>query len=236
MSLNTLSPVIAELGFAILAAFVFLAGCKRFGRLRTSVFFLGSILWTGPLENFAVLRGAYTYYGYANLVYPHYPGYLMWLGVLPFWIVLGWFVFAMSGFLIFHDVLLTKKRALFQAGASGLFAVNIDLMMDPIASSNSLWIWLTGSFKLFGVPLFNFVGWFLLIFIYDLIAQHTIFHSRPMRGLSRLERLLFRHPQPTDDRIDGKRLVFRIVAMETVVIIFLTLLTTFIDYIAYNVL
>jgi uncharacterized membrane protein len=235
LALNTLSPVIAELGFSILAVLVFYAGSKRFGTKKTAIFFLGSILWTGPLENFAVLRGAYTYYGYAGLIYPNYPGYLTWLGLLPFWIVLGWFVFAMSGFLIFHDVLLTKKRALFQAAASGLFAVNIDLMMDPIASSNSLWIWLTGSFKIFGVPLFNFVGWFLLIFVYDLIAQHTIFHNKPMRGLAGVERFLFRKSEPAGDRIEGKRLVFRIITLETVVIIFLTILTALIDYVAYTI-
>ena len=231
--MNALSPVVAELGFAILAAVVFYAGAKRFGIMRTTIFFLGSVLWTGPLENFAVLRGAYTYYGYAGKLLPHYPGYLMWVGLLPFWIVLGWFVFAMSGFLIFHDVLLSKKRAVVQACASALFAVNIDLMMDPVASSNSLWIWLTGSFKIFGVPLFNFVGWFLLIFIYDLIAQHTIFHNKPMLGLSKIEGRIFgKSPEQGDASIDGKRLVFRIVTLETVVIIFLTVLTTFIDLVA----
>jgi uncharacterized membrane protein len=241
LSLNALSPVVAELGFAIFGTAVFYAGARRFGVWRTTVFFLGSILWTGPLENFAVLRGAYTYYGYVGRLLPNYPGYLMWLGLLPFWIVLGWFVFAMSGFLIFHDVLLTKKRALIQACASALFAVNIDLMMDPVASSNSLWIWLTGSFRIYGVPLFNFIGWFLLIFLYDLIAQHTIFHNKPMIGLSTLERWLFGKQSARQDEeggeeaygsIDGKRLIFRIIALETVVIVFLTVLTTFIDYIA----
>lgn len=235
MPLSTFSPVIAELGFVVLAACVFWAGCKRFGKWPTTVFFLGSVLWTGPLENFAVIRGAYTYYGYASQVYHAYPGYLMWLGLLPFWIVLGWFVFAMSGFLIFHDVLLTKKRALVQAAASGLFAVNIDLMMDPIASSNSLWMWLTGSFKVFGVPIFNFLGWFLLIFVYDLIAWHTIFHSKPMRGLDVAERAIFRKGTPVDEQIHSGRLVFRIIALETVVIILLTVSTQLIDYVAYHV-
>jgi uncharacterized membrane protein len=234
--LNSLSPVFAEIAFAILTIPVFYAGCKRFGKWRTTAFFLGSVLWTAPLENFAVLRGAYTYFGYADILYPHYPGYLTWLGLLPFWIVMGWFVFSMSGFLIFHDVLLSKKRALYQAAASGLFAMNIDLMMDPAASSNSLWIWLTGSFKIFGVPLFNFAGWFLLIFFYDLIAQHTIIQNKPMFGFNRIERLLFRNKsEPADGRIDTKRLIFRIVALETLVIFFLTFLTNFIDYVAFTV-
>jgi len=235
LTLNIASPVIAELSFVLLTVLVFYGASKRFGPWRTAVFFLGSILWTGPLENFAVLRGAYTYYGYANMIYPHYPGYLMWLGVLPFWIVMGWFVFAMSGYVIFHDVLLSKKRALFQAAASGLFAMNIDLMMDPIASSNSLWIWLTGSFKIYGVPLFNFAGWFLLIFFYDLIASHTILQNKALPGLSKIESKIFRRSSPAEGSIDYKRLVFRIVVLETFVIIFLTLLTQFIDYIAYSV-
>ena len=235
MPLNLASPAVAELSFVALAVVVFWAGARTFGRTRAAVFLLGSVLWTAPVENFAVLRGAYTYYGYAGKILPNYPGYLMWVGLVPFWVVLGWFVFAMSGFLIFHGVLLTKRRALLQAAASGIFAVNIDLMMDPVASSNALWVWLTASFKVVGTPLFNLVGWFLLIFFYDLIARHTIMDSKPMPGLSRVEALVFRPRAGPGSGIDSRRLVFRILVLETVVIVLLALLTPFIDYLAFTV-
>jgi len=59
LTLNVASPAIAELGFVVLAVLVFYAGRKRFGTLRTSVFFAGSILWTGPLRE----RGQQIDYG-----------------------------------------------------------------------------------------------------------------------------------------------------------------------------
>ncbi len=184
---------------------------------------LGSVLWTAPLENFAVLNGAYSYYYFAGALQANYPGYFFWVGLVPLWIILGWFVFALSGFLIFHNVVLPRSRALLQAAASGLFALNIDLMMDPVASSNGLWVWTANIMDILRIPLFNFVGWFMLIFFYDLIAQHTIFNSRELPIVGRLERLVFRG-ENRQEGIDLKRLVFRIVILEIVLIVFLTLL------------
>jgi uncharacterized membrane protein len=184
---------------------------------------LGSVLWTAPLENFAVLKGAYTYYSYAGVLLPNYPGYLLWVGLVPLWIVLGWFVFAMSGFLIFHNVVLPRKRALLQATASGLFALNIDLMMDPIASSNGLWTWTSNIMPILGIPLYNFVGWFMLIFLYDLIAEHTIFNNKPLRVVGALERLVLRKDKGGEGPNLG-RFVFRILVLEIFLIVFLTVL------------
>ena len=157
------------------------------------------------------------------MLLPHYPGYLFWVGFVPLWIVLGWFVFAMSGFLIFHNVVLPHKRAVFQAAASGLFALNIDLMMDPIASSNGLWVWTTNIIDIVGIPLFNYVGWFMLIFLYDLIAEHTIFNNKSMKLFGGLERLVFRKLK-TGEGPDLGRFVLRTVLLEVFLIVFLTLL------------
>jgi uncharacterized membrane protein len=220
---NVAIPVFAEFAFIFIAATVFYAGTKRYGAFKTSIFLLGSVLWTAPLENFAVLKGAYTYYSYAGILLPHYPGYLFWVGFVPLWIVLGWFVFAMSGFLIFHNVVLPGRRALYQAAASGLFALNIDLMMDPIASSNGLWVWTTNIMDILRIPLFNYVGWFMLIFFYDLIAEHTIFNNKPLRIVGRLERVLLRKDKGGEGPNLG-RFVFRIIVLEIFLIVFLTVL------------
>ncbi|MGI0090127.1 MAG: hypothetical protein ACREBS_00315 [Nitrososphaerales archaeon] len=82
-------PVISELGFVIVAAVVFYGASKRYGTQKAGIFLAGSVLWTASLENFAVLRGAYTYYSYAGQLYQGYPGYLMWVGLVPLWVVLG---------------------------------------------------------------------------------------------------------------------------------------------------
>jgi len=209
-----------------IALLVFYAGSRAYGPHKTWVFLAGAILWTAPLENFAAAQHGYTYYGYAGAFLQGYPGYLFWVGLVPFWILLGWFVIALSCYVISHEVLLRGRRALVQAAFSGLLALNIDLLMDPIASANRLWIWTAGSFPFLGVPLFNFAGWFMLIFFFDLISNHTIFRNAPMRVVSGAERYL---PKPrSDGPIDLRRLATRILLLEGFVIVALWVLANYV--------
>lgn len=70
-----------------------------------------------------------------------------------------------------------------QAALGSFLAMDLDLMMDPIAVRKLYWQWLTGmpgdpfhfpQLCIFGVPFSNFLGWFLLIFIFDWFwAKHT---------------------------------------------------------------
>ena len=234
--MNLASPAIAEVSFIILAALVFYAGSKRYGALRTGVFLAGALLWTALLENFAVLNGGYTYYAYSGLIYPGYPGYLFWVGTVPLWILLGWFVFAMSAYVLFHDVLLSNRSTVVQATAAGLFALNIDLMMDPAATGNNLWVWLAGSFRTLGIPLFNYIGWFILIFLYYVIVSTTLFDTPPMAVLGRAEERLFGRLDAARPGPDLRRFVFRVVVLEVLVIAFLYYLSNFLDFIAHSVL
>jgi uncharacterized membrane protein len=229
---NLASPVVAELGTILLAAALFYVASKRYGAIKTSVFLAGAVLWTALLENLSVVAGEYTYYNYSNQLFPQYPGYLFWVGAVPLWILLGWFVIVMSGYIIFHDILLPRRRGLVQAAASGLFALNVDLMLDPSASANGLWVWLTGSFRLLGVPVINFFGWFLLVFCYYFIAQNTIFNSRPLIFLGRVERSIFGGVESDGGRPDLRRFIFRIIVLELVVFAVLFYFSAFLDYLA----
>lgn len=236
MTTNAASPLVAEAVFVLLAVAVFYASSKRYGAYRTGVFLGGAILWTAFLENFAVLNGGYTYYSYEGQLFPGFPGYLFWVGTVPLWILLGWFVFSMSGYVIFHDILLRGRSTLVQATAAGLFAVDIDLMMDPAAYGNGLWVWLAGSFPFLGIPLFNFIGWFLLIFLYFAIAKNTIFTNGRLPGLGWLEERLFGEPHPDAPAPDLRRFILRTVVIELLVIAFLYSLSNFLDYLARSVL
>ena len=232
MTTSVAAPILAELGFIVLAVVMFYAGTKRYGAYRTGLFLAGAILWTAILENFAVLQGGYTYYSYADQLLLHYPGYLFWVGTVPLWILLGWFVFAMAAYIIFSDLLLPNRRIVVQAAAAGLFALNIDLMMDPAAVANNLWVWLSGSFRLLTVPLFNWVGWFLLIFFYYIIAQKTIFSNQPMPVLSEVETRIFGGGRMEGGDPDLRRFAFRVVVVEVFVIVVLYSLSSFLDFLA----
>jgi putative membrane protein len=46
---------------------------------------------------------------------------------------------------------------------SGVIAVVLDLFIDPVAVQAGYWIWFVKGTIYYGIPLLNYVGWFLLI-------------------------------------------------------------------------
>jgi uncharacterized membrane protein len=49
--------------------------------------------------------------------------------------------------------------------ATGIIAVGLDLFIDPLAVVAGYWVWLVPGEVYFGIPLLNFVGWFVLMFL-----------------------------------------------------------------------
>lgn len=214
-------PVGAELGTVIIASLAAYAGVKSYGKSQAAYFLAGSVLWTSIIENLGVIDHSYTYYTYAGLFGAHYSGYLFWVGQVPLWIELGWVIVAISLFILFHEVILPGRSAILQAAAAGLFAVNIDLLIDPVAVANNLWQWINPSIYVLGVPVYNWVGWFCLIFFYDLLFNYTVLQSKPVPLLGRIEGFFLR-----DRYVGGAmpiRFAFRLVVTILVVAVMLTI-------------
>jgi uncharacterized membrane protein len=61
----------------------------------------------------------------------------------------------------------------------GLLAMNLDLMVDPSAVRNLWWAWPQAetlatqqtTFWILGIPVTNFIGWFLLIFFFAILWE-----------------------------------------------------------------
>jgi uncharacterized membrane protein len=215
------TAIIAEIGAFLIAGFVFYGLKRRYGWTVASFFLLGSIAWTTPLETLGISTGSYSYSAFAGSLFPAYRGYFIWIGIVPLWIEMGWFIVSASSFMIFHDVLLSKSRTVAAALLAGLFAVDLDLMIDPIASSNRLWVWIGPSLNILGIPIYNYVGWFLMIFLYDVIIWNTVIAFRQMRVLSVVERKLFSIKESVSTISLGKRaagFLFRILVFEIVAI------------------
>jgi uncharacterized membrane protein len=188
---STLTPLIAELGSGVLVLLLVYGASKIYG-LRTTVLFVGgSIFWTTIVENLGVLEGAYNYTAYAGSVSASYRGYLVWVGLVPLWVELGWIIVALSLFVLLREVLLPGRGPLLRALLVGLLAVNIDGMIDPIAVANRLWVWLGPSYYVLGVPFYNWMGWFLLVFFYTLTFECTILRRTDMLIFGRFDRRLF---------------------------------------------
>jgi len=59
---------------------------------------------------------------------------------------------------------------------AGIIAVVLDLFIDPIAVKAGYWVWTVRGTVYYGIPLLNYVDWFVLMFLappaWILIAKH----------------------------------------------------------------
>ena len=53
---------------------------------------------------------------------------------------------------------------------SGLVAVNLDMLLDPVVVSTQGWFWIGGG-PYFGVPISNFIGWFIVTFVFTFLFR-----------------------------------------------------------------
>ena len=115
------------------------------------------------------------------------------LGV-PYVVPLVWFVIAYLAFSIAQSSFIDNKRRVITTAALAAFgAVSWDFLVDPMFSSYGYWVWTKQYLplpKLSGIPLTNFVGWFVLValmisvFLFlvpkggELISRPNTFDSR----------------------------------------------------------
>jgi uncharacterized membrane protein len=52
--------------------------------------------------------------------------------------------------------------------ATGAIAVVLDLFIDPVAVATGYWIWFVKGTVYYSIPLLNYVGWFVLMFLASL--------------------------------------------------------------------
>ena len=92
----------------------------------------------------------------------------LFLGLVPYLIAVAWFMMIYPSFVI-ADWLIPPawthwKRLLSVAAVGGLVMTAWDVVMDPIMALGGHWVWeVDGAF--FGVPLQNYWGWWLTVFV-----------------------------------------------------------------------
>lgn len=162
----------------LLAVLCFYHGYKTFGWWKTTLFLIGSFLFTSLEENVWILIG---YYSGTPTYYFSPEGYYLWFGVCPFSVALGWFFIAYS--MVYIASKLFKNNSVYtRATIGGLLAMNLDLMIDPIAVRNLWWAWPQAAtpeaqqttFWILGIPVTNFIGWFLLIFLFAILWEKLL--------------------------------------------------------------
>jgi uncharacterized membrane protein len=97
-------------------------------------------------------------------------GFFWWFEI-PVYICLGWFFIAYSCVHV-SNLLLAGRGIAARAALGGFLAMNFDLWMDPVQVHPAWrsWVWLTAEpVRVLSIPLTNFAGWFLLIFLFALV-------------------------------------------------------------------
>ena len=152
---------------------------KHFGLWMATCFLAGSFVFTGLEESMWILTGRFMPAHSLNpLGEPVFGTYWftrggLWFLETPVAACVGWFFLAYGSVLVAQKVF--PQMGLWgRAAMGGLIAMGIDLWLDPVSTSPEImsWVWAKGDILLlFGIPHSNFVGWFLLIFLFALFWE-----------------------------------------------------------------
>ena len=97
--------------------------------------------------------------GVATKNYYYAPEIIMILEVVPLSITLAWVGIIYSVMIIGERLKLSSWQCIL---ITTLIALSLDWGMDPIAVELGLWTWLFEGGAYFGIPGFNFIGWFFI--------------------------------------------------------------------------
>jgi hypothetical protein len=174
-----------------LAWLCFRHALHRRGLFPAMIFLGGSFVFTGVEESMWILLGRYHLEIQASLGGPaagqaafgegikdvggtyYFTRGFFWFLETPLLACLGWFFVAYSCVYV-ADLLLPRAKTVFRAGLGGLLAMDLDLWLDPVQTSPTFqsWVWVSPDrINLFSIPLSNFMGWFLLIFIFAIVFE-----------------------------------------------------------------
>ncbi|MHA1264854.1 MAG: carotenoid biosynthesis protein [Candidatus Helarchaeota archaeon] len=173
----TTDVILTDCGAIFAAAIVFRYSYKKDGLWRSILFLTGSFIFTGFEEAMWILSGRF------GLTFPTYffsRGGL-WFFEVPLYTLIGWYVIAYSCVFL-SKKLLSNRTHLFQAILGAGLAVSFDLWTDPVMvnlyhasivpANAGMWVWLmSDTLLIFGIPFMNFLGWFLIIFLFAIIWE-----------------------------------------------------------------
>ncbi|KTC83451.1 carotenoid biosynthesis protein [Legionella cincinnatiensis] len=161
----------------ILVLTIFIAAClhgkERYGIKNIILFFIITWLVSHFFEALSIQTGfPFGHYYYDKLAGPR-------LFQVPLIIMFAYFGTGYASWILAHILLgqyaapLTGKQIFFVPLIATFIMVIWDVCMDPLSSTvYSLWVWKNGGMY-FGVPLQNYFGWFLVVYIiYQIFAVY----------------------------------------------------------------
>src|SRR6266568_1021117 len=159
-NLNTFPTIL------LLFPFTLIHGMKRYPWKGIVVFVLITLIVSGIMENLSILTGfPFGHYYYTDALGPKVT--LVPLLIFPSYIAFGYLAWVLSTLIVGRvrrgSTTFTSVAVPFVAS---FMMVAWDLSLNPIASTiNQTWIWTQGG-GYFGVPISNFLGWSLTVYIF----------------------------------------------------------------------
>lgn len=149
---------------AILFILAIWHGAERYGKKNILVFFLITWLVSFSFENLSIATGfPFGFYHYSSS---------LGLMTVPLIIIFAYFAIGYLAWVLAHVLTgqyarkLEGKQIFLVPFIAAFLMVMWDLTVDPISSTlQGLWVWTTpGAY--FGVPISNFFGWFLVVYLF----------------------------------------------------------------------
>jgi len=164
-----LETLVQDLAAALLCWLCFRHAWMVQGLYRAVMFLIGSFVFTGVEESMWIIGGRFS--DFVDSYY--FTRGFFWFLETPVQACLGWFLLA-YGCMYIAEVLLPRAGALARAALAAFLAMDLDLWMDPVMTrpAHRAWVWLNPDpIAIFSIPLLNFVGWFMLIFIFAIVYE-----------------------------------------------------------------
>src|SRR6266704_6959070 len=150
---------------ATVVATAFVVACMlRMHGLWGTMSFIGLVIAIPFASEFLGVTTGIPYGAYA---YIETPGPYV-LGLVPLFIFVAWILIAYLAMATTTAAL--GRSSLWLAPIDGLVATAWDLLVDPVAVRSRFWTWLSPA-TVYGVPISNFLGWFLVVTALSLAAR-----------------------------------------------------------------
>ena len=150
-------------GVALVATAFAVACMLRIHGVRATMAFIALVFAIPYASEFVGVLTGVPYGAYA------YTGLEPWLfGLVPFFIFIAWI--NITYLVISTTTWGLGRSSLWLAPLDGLLAAAWDVIVDPLAVRAGYWRWLSSG-GLYGVPLSNFLGWFLVVSLLSLVVR-----------------------------------------------------------------
>ncbi|MHA1786304.1 MAG: carotenoid biosynthesis protein [Candidatus Helarchaeota archaeon] len=156
---------------------LYIYSIDKHGFYSATLFLTGSIIFTGLQECMWIYGGRFGF---------TFPTYFftkagLWFFDIPLYTCLGWYILAYCCVFLAKN-LVGKDKIILTALLGGIFAVMIDLWIDPInvnlgeialnSGARGNWVWeMTNTLDIFSIPFMNFLGWFLVVFLFAILWE-----------------------------------------------------------------